>query len=590
MSSSTTANLGYGPQLLSIVLPTIRFRQRVVWSSQRPSIQSSTKYIEAPIKHQMDSLFIAALVRAGTCSQHSSGEQLIKILPSRPSPRLKARQRLFQTSVGCTRAFHKPSSYSQSLVAAQELSQDDYKQMVDYYYESSRVESPISSDPQNMELPVVENVRYDSNMEVHNPRPSENPNTQGKPAIDHAIQIIKNTETSHDELFRSYQNLPFPGVYHLPPNIRRILLRRLSVAAKKTETVMLRYLSIVDDMKAANLPLSTAEWNSAIHLAGRSFSRVTATNVESALHIWKEMEQEADVKSDNVTFNILFDIATKAYKFVLAEMILEEMKARNLRVCRFAHVGLIYYYGLRGDGDGVRRAYRELVEGGQIVDTIVLNCVITSLLRAGELPAAEQVLHRMKAMQAKKIGGKPPQRTFEGDRELGRVLDRLSRLSRNNPERRQQLQNEQFLAPDNRTYKLFVEHHVSQTGELQRVVSLLDEMQSLGLPIHGRIFLELFRGFTMHGGIRYTSWTEARLESVWISFLQALEQGQKDVSVNRWIVVWVLRAFVKCCGKDRALEIWDELKTRWKPTERETEFIYEILHTAPIVHTNYGWG
>ncbi|KAK5182169.1 hypothetical protein LTR16_010282, partial [Cryomyces antarcticus] len=163
---------------------------------------------------------------------------------------------------------------------------------------------------------------------------------------------------------------------------------------------MERYLSIVDDMKEAGIPMTVAEWNTAVAFAGRWYERVTAAEVENALHIWKEMEHQAGVQGTNVTFNILFDIATKAGKYVLAEMIMKEMQKRNLKYNRYFRFGLIYYYGLRADGDGVRRAYKDFVEAGEIVDTAVMNCVMVSLIRAGEPTAAEEVFLRMKRLNA----------------------------------------------------------------------------------------------------------------------------------------------------------------------------------------------
>lgn len=310
---------------------------------------------------------------------------------------------------------------------------------------------------------------------------------------------------------------------------------------------------------------------------GRCFTRVTAVEVENALRVWNEMEQEAGVQSGKVTFGILFDIAAKAGKFVLAEMILQEMSNRRLPLNRFAKTGLIYYHGLKGDGQGVRKAYLALVDAGHTVDNVVMDCVVASLLRAGETPAAEQVYERMKGMSARKIGAIRPLPTWRGTRELGRVLEQAARIFKNDSQKRQQLQDEQWLAPDLRTFTILIGHHIAVTGELRRVIRLLEDMQSLGIPLHGRIFLRIFKGFALHGGIRYTSWTKARLESVWNALSLALDDRVPDVQLQKWMVVWIMRAFAKCCGRARALEIWAEIKTRWKPDNAENDTVHHIL-------------
>lgn len=383
-------------------------------------------------------------------------------------------------------------------------------------------------------------------------------------AIEHLQTLLENEASSHDHIYEAYSQLPSPGVKYLSAHNRRLLLRRLSVVETKTKQSMLRYLTLVDHMKEASIALDEAEWNSAIAYAGRCFVRVEASEVESALRIWKEMEQEAGVKSGKVTFNILFDIVIRAGKYVLAEMILDEMRTRGLEYNRFSYVGMIFYYGIKGDGAAVRKAYRDLVEAGQIVDTVVMNCVIASLLRAGELPAAEQVYERMKRSVFRMTGQFVPNSDWRASRELGRALDKASRIMRNDEKGLQLLQAEQCLAPDLRTFYIFIDHHIHVTGELRRVTALLEDMQVLKTPMHGRIYLKIFRGFAYHGGVRYTSWTQQRLEAVWTSLLSILDEEIDGVHMMKWLVIWIIRAFAQCCGRTRALQIWEEVRDRWK--------------------------
>ena len=399
-----------------------------------------------------------------------------------------------------------------------------------------------------------------------------------RPGLRNFLQVLHRDDCTHEEAFEAYSKLPSPGVSLLSYKTIRLLFRRLSAMERKDRDSQLRYLSVVDDMKACDFPLKEEEWNSAIAFCGQCFARIKAAEVESALRTWKEMEQEACVKSGNVTFNILFDMAAKAGKFVLAEMILTEMEARKLSINRYARVGLIYYHGLRGDGDGVRTAYREFVEAGEIVDTVVMNCVIASLIRAGEPSAAEQVYERMKRMLAKHTGHSIPSLNWKERRDLGRLLERVAQQFKNQPSKLQQVRDEQFLAPDLHTYAIFVEHHATKTGELRRIATLLTEMQHLGIPMHGRIFLKLFKGFAYNGGLRYTSWTKTRLESVWNSLLEILDQETEvEVRIMKWMVIWSVRAFERCAGRERTLEIWEELRRRWKPGKGEGEEVMGML-------------
>ncbi|MCJ1256974.1 hypothetical protein MMC24_004799 [Lignoscripta atroalba] len=578
MSSPSILKIGYRPQILALLHPSILFKELTRWTSQRQVTKASHEQLHSTGHCHMDNIFINALVRASSCSSHTQPAQYqISVTPS-PYLHHRNRRRFVEIAVTKSRAFHDPfANRAGAVTASPEISQDDYKHMVDYYRDSFHIQPPESQDQPVLGLPLVDRDKADSASEEPFTQIREAHNDEEGVVIERLVRVLADESSTNEAIYANYRALPFPGVSFLSEDIRQRLFHRLAVVEKRTERTMLRYLSVIDDMKAADLPISLWQWNSALAFAGRCFAIVTAGEVEAALRIWKEMEQEADVQGNNVTFNILFDIATKAGKFVLAKMILKEMEARKLSVNRFARVGMIYYFGLQGDGNGVRRAYSELVEARHIVDTVVMNCVIASLIQAGEPSAAEQVYERMKNMHAKQTGARLPSRDWKGSRELGRVLDRVANSFKNDPEKWKRVQDDQSLAPDIHTYVIFIKYHVSQTGELQRVAALLNEMQFLGLPLHGRLFLELFRGFANHGGIRYTSWTKARLESVWDSFQQAIDQEVQDVYVAKWIVIWALRAFGKCSGKDRTLEIWEELKSRWKPDQREREIVYGIL-------------
>ncbi|KAL8832317.1 MAG: hypothetical protein Q9170_004929 [Blastenia crenularia] len=566
----------------------------------------------------VENTFIDALVKACSCRQQVRVTPAKRLLSTSRSTYHKVRRRNFQsTSKQCRDAFNTRLQVQFNGLG---VTRDDYRHMLDYYNEPHDL--PISTaarEPSLYDLPPLRSKNDNEVIEESicppvQPRNSDQSNyiiggdgtvsashvqedrsvfpelrTSGDNGLTGAQKenfkrlqlLLEDEESSHEHIYEAYCRLPSPGVRHLSVQNRRLLLHRLSVIAIKTRKAMLRYLSIIDDMKEALYPLSKAEWNSAIAYAGRCFAPVQASEVETSLRMWKEMEHEAGVRSGRITFNILFDIATKAEKYILAEMILNEMKARGLEYCRFSHVGFIYYYGVRGDGAGVRRAYRDFVEAGQIVDTAVMNCVIASLIRAGELPAAEQVYERMKRLVYEKTNRPVPNSDWRYSRDLGRALDRASRTLRNDKKRLQRLQAEQCLAPNLRTFYIFLDHHVHNTGELRRVTALLEEMQSLQIPMHGRIFLKIFRGFACHGGVKYTSWTRQRLETVWESLLSALNQEVEGVHMMKWMVVWIMRAFSRCCGRDRTLQIWEQIRDRWKISgEDEKGAIEHILRNV----------
>ncbi|KAL6714863.1 hypothetical protein ACLMJK_007123 [Lecanora helva] len=570
---------------------------------------------------QLENVFVEALAQACLCRQHAPPPSFLTLSFKNSTHLYHKPRRRYHHNLRQLRQLHRNAAPTRSPPSQAPLSREEYLSMIDWYREPfSTQASQVDEEPFRPsfdrpaalcdefipETPVIESqppvplpeflpkghpatlsasksLRLEK-LSAKPPDAEEPPsNHSDLPAVTKLCEILNNPNCDHESAFSAYTALPYPGVSHLDPSTIRLLFRRLSTLPRKTHDTMLHYLSVIDDMKSLSLPLTLAEWDSAIAFCGQCFTHLKSSDVESALRTWKEMEEEAGVRSGNVTFNILFDMAAKAGKFVLAEMILKEMDARKLSINRYARVGRIYYHGLRADGDAVRAAYRELVDAGEIVDTVVMNCNTLNNNNNPLLPL-------------------PPPSNWHTLRTLGRTLDRAARTFRHSPTLLSRLRAEQSLAPNLHTYAIFVEHHATSTGELRRVVALLTEMADQGVPMHGRIFVKLFKGFAVQGGVAYTSWTRGRLEGVWGALVRVLDEGgggggvgdgdgdggggvgdgagdvAEEVKVMKWMVVWAVRAFERCAGKERMLEVWAELRRRWKPGSwGEMEVVMEML-------------
>lgn len=527
---------------------------------------------------QMENFLINALIHAGQCKDHAipfdraTCQPLSRIHAS--SCRSWGRAQAPRISV---RLYHATSAcYQQAPSRHREASRWEYLNLVDYYavIPTDDTQSSSSSSPTSLPPPTSRQQNRGGILPPDHPRLPEDEGV--KTALKNLEDALHAPDRPQETIYELYRALPPSRIEYLTGPKIRLLMRRLSVVERKSVSTMMRYLSVVDDLKAAGIPLTPGEWNSSISFAGRCLARVSAAEVESALQVFREMELEAGVRADHVTFNILFDLAAKAGKFVLAELMLQEMRARGLELNRFGGVGLIYYYGLKGDGDGVRAAYKRLLDDGHIVDTVVLNCVIAALLKAGETPAAEQVYERMKAFASCKGAPLPP-RHWRDIRSLGKALQRGANLARGDTTRRRKLQDDAILTPDLRTYRILVTYHSVETGQLDYITTLLHEMRWYEVQLHASIFIALLRGFSIHGGIRYTTWKESVLESVWTACLHAVDRRVDDIYLGKWVVIWVLRAYGKCAGTEKMLEVWEEIKERWKPKEDELEAVKKVI-------------
>ncbi|KAI1405578.1 hypothetical protein F4819DRAFT_402680 [Hypoxylon fuscum] len=382
-----------------------------------------------------------------------------------------------------------------------------------------------------------------------------------------------------DAIYDIYQSLPEPRVSHLTARLRHQLLSVLGSTERKDFRSMLRYFSVVTDTKNSGFPLTRHEWNTALSFASRYVGRSTEVEVEAALHLWREMEQVAGIRGSSVTFNILFDVASKAGKLHLAEMIYQEMIARGFQFNRYHHVSLIHYFGLKQDSGGVRAAYKEMVESGEIIDSTVLNCVISGFLASGEEDSAERVYEKMKTSTRETKS--QPDRNYTTQKNITKVLMMFARIGKTHPDMRSNFQQAALISPDLQTYRLLINHYGIKLGDLAKVSQFLDEMKLYDIQLHGAIFLALFKAFGKHGGLG-SDWSAQRLGSVWDAFLDALDAGTEGLYISTWMAMAILRAFAKFSTRSQILDTYEQLRSRWDLDSTNSQFMMDFL--SKITH------
>ncbi|KAI9716033.1 MAG: hypothetical protein M1828_000500 [Chrysothrix sp. TS-e1954] len=501
----------------------------------------------------------------------------------------------------------KSQDRNQTAAVAYDVPRSELRNLVSYYTESHDEVSIGPTFAPLQQVPPRSPVRLP--LEGYDALP---------PSSRRMITFINNNQDSPGAIFREYQSLPEPRPCQLPEKYIHKVLTNLSMVEHKDSANALRYLSVVDECKAWNIPLTVRHWTSAISFAGRCVKRITNSEIDSALATWSEMETEAGVKADATTFNVLFDVAVKAEKFVLADMLLREMQVRELPLDRYARTGIIRYHAKKCDGNGVRKAYKDLVEAGEIVDTTILNSVIGGFLEAGEPAMAEITFERMKRLDAQLSGKVAPPRTWKKRKMLGKKLKlRTDRTRNKNLElieagghpsisdaastalepregaflgptkssddaeiERQRIQNNVSIGPSLATYKLFMRHYCLSSGDWLRVQQLLKELRSSDndFCVSGSLYFHLFCGFTIHGRTLYSEWTDDRLERIFEAFMQDLtprselteEEGtERKVYMTKSIVKVILEAYGKCSNDARLVDVWEQLIGKWEASEED---------------------
>ena len=358
--------------------------------------------------------------------------------------------------------------------------------------------------------------------------------------LKHLVRDQSLGHVSLEQLWDLYQRIESPRPRFIHDRIMRRLLHHMGFVEHWHEAnAMQRYFQLLDDCTAEGVPLDKRSWTTAISYAGRWMRHVTADEVKAAIETWMRMEEQGH-SADHVTLNVLFDVAVKAGRFALADTIYKEIKVRNMPLDRYFRGSLIYYAGMKRDGDDVRRAFREFVTAGEIVDTTVMNAVILSLLRSGEAAAAEHVFLKMKRLTEQKFKVKPPvdwQDRKELRAELNEAAQRLRAEKElhessffgapfSSEERREQVQSLSPIAPDSHTYTILLQYHANTSGDVERVWQLLQEMSEQGLRPHTAAYLHMLKGFRLHGGYAFSGWNHRRLEELWRVILKEMETDE----------------------------------------------------------------
>lgn len=329
--------------------------------------------------------------------------------------------------------------------------------------------------------------------------------------------------------WQAYMDLPSPRLRYLKDIYVWRLFRNLAWVEQRGLENSQRYFTLLEEALSERVPIGIAEWNTAVAFAGRLAHDTTSEEVKNAIETWLRMEREGGVSADNVTFNILFDVAVKARRFALADTIYAEIDRRKLELNRYFRTSKIYYAGIRGDADNVRAAFRELVAAGEIVDTAIMNCVILSLARCGETASAEHVMGKMKLLHEQKFGV-AALIDWREKKAMGQQLHLSARQLREerrkhlqsffgspyvDDDKKEEIQRRAPIAPDGMTYRILIREHANISGNLDKIRTYIGEIEAAGYRVHHTVFFHLFNGFMKHGGYAFTAWNRKSLEGYW---------------------------------------------------------------------------
>jgi hypothetical protein len=60
---------------------------------------------------------------------------------------------------------------------------------------------------------------------------------------------------------------------------------------------------------------------------------------------------------------------------------------------------------------------------------------------------------------------------------------------------------------------------------------------------------------------------------------QARDESIRGFTIDRWLVIWALRATKKCCSDETVVQVYDEMAQRWDIPSDRHPFIQSMLQS-----------
>ena len=356
--------------------------------------------------------------------------------------------------------------------------------------------------------------------------------------------------SSLDSLFTLYRALPTPRLSYLRSEEINLLLSCFMSAPIRTDILMIRYLSILDDMRELKLPITRKEWITAISYVGqRCNNKVGPPEIVAVLKLCYELEEKAGAEPGPTLFNILLDIASQAKQHNLISTILAEMEYRQIPHDRYTYTTLLTWYGSIRDASSVREIFKKLVQHGELVDTVIFNASLLAFIKCRHLDTAEEIFCRMKTLGEEYLGtrvkktlpsglnpdGSPisPTRNPHASRQLGKKLkyEAKAHQRKNHPDKIPfpgDIGLQTYCGPNIVTFSIFL-HRYCQQGDFEKVTTLLEEMKNWKISLEASTFISMFRGFSAfgEGRTKVSRWTAERIEVVYASLIRKILQERK---------------------------------------------------------------
>lgn len=389
-----------------------------------------------------------------------------------------------------------------------------------------------------------------------------------------------------DELFKYYQAIPSPRLPYLEMAEIHLLLSRYLGVHKRTDRAMLQYIIIMDEMRTLELPIMNNEWTQVLIYIGQRFNRkVEQAEVEAVLAMWRDSDKHTDRQRSATIFNVLLDIAVNGKQPSLVTAILDEMKSRNISHDRYTHTTLLKWYGKTKNKKAVMDTFRRLVSEGQIVDTVILNSLISALLTCLETLTAEQIYQRMRNYGAETIALPISPFHVNASRRLAKRLKNIGNYNRKQrahldpPPETGAMIKKLYCGPNIVTINTFLKLYCFE-GDLSQAKLVFSDMEYFQIAPEPSVYISMARGFVAHGAGQRgrPEWTPEALEHFYgLMMGQILADKTGAMVLNTTLVCeWIMAFALTTRDPERVMEVYRDMQILWrqgKADKKEMDWI-----------------
>jgi hypothetical protein len=393
-------------------------------------------------------------------------------------------------------------------------------------------------------------------------------------------RMVKNPLTAYQDVYDKYMELSHPRPCRVQYDLLVQVVNHLSVRDKerKDPGFASQYLTIINDMLLSGIEVKRFMWDTAMHYIANDAAFITDHEVDSILALWRKMEHSTNTRANHITISIMYLSAVKAGQYALADRMWRELQSRQLKLDRVTRVIQIYAFGHRKDSRRVRKCFLDLVDAGELVDIVVINCVMSALINAGEGAAAEEVFSRIKTLYRSKFNSPSyPNNWREARRVRKLMVDglKMGELSR------REAQELSPIAPNETTFRILIKYHCSIRKDFNRAMKLLDEMAKVDVQPSIPIFNLLFNNFTQPYVGGSSGGTADDLNRLWARFQEVVTQDPKHAlqhkAMDDRLALTIIEAFARRVSKEAASDVWEMISKQWYPTDDTIIKVGEIL-------------